>query len=70
MYEAKSFLSNLATCVASGNFTITIDSVSRNCVVTIKKNNNMKIISGRDEVFNLGIPVFPFLENFAISITS
>jgi hypothetical protein len=54
------------SCVAKGVATFTINSESRNLVTTMKKNNNMKTISGNEAVLIAGWGFFFPFENFDI----
>ena len=64
--ENMSFLSSFWTWSAAGNVFFTIKVLSLITVATMKKNNNIKTISGRDAVDIAGkSPLFFFL-NFDI----
>ena len=58
MYATSDFLCSLETSVALGKVVCTLSETSRITVVTIKKNNNMKTISGSDAVDMPGVPFF------------
>ena len=50
-----------------GTLNSTFNVTSRIVVTIIKKNNKVKIRSGREEVFNAGISRLPVLLNFPIT---
>ena len=69
MKLTSDFFSSFWTSVASGNLILTFIVVSRIEVVTMKKNINMKMMSGIEPVEIAGTSFASFFLNFAI-ITS